>query len=203
MTDSDYNLKKQPLQARSVATVGFIKEAATRILKEQGLANFTTNHVAERAGVSIGSLYQYFPTKNALIAEIKRDHFAKLRDLIKSAYITNQHKPLEDIVAAFIKASIDAHLIDPELHRILSGDLSDFKIKEDDQHDTSVRSTVEQLLAKSKHELRSNLNIPLAAKLLYKVVETMTHDIVLNSPEMLDEEHYLDEIKRMVMAYLR
>jgi AcrR family transcriptional regulator len=63
--------------------VDSIKEAATRILKEQGVEGFNTNAVAEKAGVSIGSLYQYFGSKEALIAEIKREHFSQLRLLLK------------------------------------------------------------------------------------------------------------------------
>ena len=73
MSKVSYDLKKQPLQDRAKYTVGVIKEAAAHILREQGLQGFTTNKVAERAGVSIGSLYQYFPSKESLIAEIKRD----------------------------------------------------------------------------------------------------------------------------------
>ena len=62
--------RKQPRQARSAETVRIIVEAAARILEEAGLGGFTTNAVAERAGVSIGSLYQYFPGKDALIGAL-------------------------------------------------------------------------------------------------------------------------------------
>ena len=74
--------RKKPAQARSRATVEAILEAATRILRDQGLAGLTTNRVAERAGVSVGSLYQYFPGKEALLAAlIEREASADLEAL--------------------------------------------------------------------------------------------------------------------------
>lgn len=62
--------KKQPRQARSIATVAAIVEAATYILSRDGLAEFTSNKVAERAGVNVASFYQYFPNKEALLFHI-------------------------------------------------------------------------------------------------------------------------------------
>src|ERR1700722_13701556 len=63
---SSVDARKTPAQKRSVATVAAILEAAARILETQGLEAYSTNAVAARAGVSIGSLYQYFPSKDAI-----------------------------------------------------------------------------------------------------------------------------------------
>lgn len=203
MTKSRFYPKKQPLQQRAKVTVAAIKEAAAHILREQGTHEFTTNKVAEKAGVSIGSLYQYFPSKESLIADIKRDHFAELRGLIKAAYERNKHSDLATIVRAFVDASIEAHRIDPELHKVLSGDLSDFQIKEDDNSDDSVRVAVIALLDGHRDQLRNNLDTTLAAKLIYKVVESSTHDTVLYHPELLDEADFANELSQMIMAYLQ
>lgn len=62
--------RKRPLQARSTRTVDVLLEAAARVLEERGLAGYTTNAVAERSGVSVGSLYQYFPNKDALMSAL-------------------------------------------------------------------------------------------------------------------------------------
>ena len=76
------NPRKSPAQSRAVATVAAVLEAAARILEERGFAGYTTNAVAERAGVSIGSLYQYFPGKDALIvALIERETATLLADM--------------------------------------------------------------------------------------------------------------------------
>lgn len=70
--------RKRPSQARSAATVAATLEAAARIIKARGWAALTTNHVAELSGASIGSLYQYFPSKEALLAELVRRERAML-----------------------------------------------------------------------------------------------------------------------------
>ena len=67
--------RKRPSQGRSRFTVRQIVEAAARVFEEQGYVGTTTNHIAERAGVSIGSLYQYFPNKEAILAVLLEQHF--------------------------------------------------------------------------------------------------------------------------------
>ncbi len=78
--------KKQPRQARSIATVAAIMEAATYILSRGGLAGFTSNKVAERAGVNVASFYQYFPNKEALLFHIVQrtweEQLARLEPLL-------------------------------------------------------------------------------------------------------------------------
>ncbi len=64
------NQRKTPVQRRSVATVEIVLDAAARILDEQGLAGLNTNAVARRAGISVGSLYQYFPSKEAIVSAL-------------------------------------------------------------------------------------------------------------------------------------
>ena len=77
--------RKQPTQARSQRTVNIILQAATRVLTKESLAGFNTNRIAEVAGISVGSLYQYFPNKDALVtALIKAEHeilIQRLREL--------------------------------------------------------------------------------------------------------------------------
>ena len=69
-------LRRTPHQTRALQTVDFILEAAAYILAEEGLGGFTTNRIAERAGVNIASLYQYFPNKSAILEELQARHIA-------------------------------------------------------------------------------------------------------------------------------
>lgn len=203
MKKDDLSLKKQPLQDRSRFMVKAIKEAATHILADQGLENFTTNAVAERAGVSIGSLYQYFGSKDVLLAEIKRDHFQELRDLFNRASRNLKTGQLEELVDAFIDASVQGHLLNPELHRALSDDRIHLPITENDDSDTSIGLKVEQALEEYRQQLRPGLDIQIATRLIYSVVEKTIHDAVLNEPNRLHQEQLVSELKLMILTYLK
>lgn len=105
--------KKTPLQSRSRFTVDAILDAAAHILCKDGYADFNTNRVAVKAGVSIGSLYQYFPNKETLIAELRRRHFDDLRSEMLIAFRHAQGLPLDAGTRLLVEASIKAHRIDP------------------------------------------------------------------------------------------
>ncbi|QBG35440.1 TetR/AcrR family transcriptional regulator [Litorilituus sediminis] len=198
----DVKPRKLPAQERAKFTVNAIKEAATHILVAQGYEKFTTNKVAERAGVSIGSLYQYFPRKESLIAAIKEDHFAQLRDLMLAAYQQTLDKPLSDVAKAFVLAAFEGHLIAPELHRVLSHELPELGVKEDNNDKDSVRLLVQTMFEQRRDELRADLNIPLAAKMVSKTVEHLVHEAVLFEPELLEIADFSQELVHFIMAYL-
>ena len=108
--------RKAPKQVRSLATVAAIVEAAARILEEAGHAGFSTNAVAERAGVSVGSLYQYFPSKDALIgALVQRETSLLLIDAEAAAALRCGRNALR----AFIAACIAHQFRRPQLARLL------------------------------------------------------------------------------------
>lgn len=111
--------RKRPRQARSVATFEAILEAAARILESLGFAGFNTNAVAELAGVSIGSLYQYFPSKDALIVELIRRERAKLSTLIVEAIQQHDAADLKEKLKFIIQAAVQHQLSRPQLARTL------------------------------------------------------------------------------------
>jgi len=98
--------RKQPRQARSVVTVDAILEAAALILQERGLPTLNTNDVARRAGVSIGSLYQYFPTKEAILAEIIRRKRLSLLKGLSEAREASQGAPFPTTVRNLVEVTI-------------------------------------------------------------------------------------------------
>ncbi|MCJ9734006.1 TetR/AcrR family transcriptional regulator [Bradyrhizobium sp. PRIMUS42] len=110
-------MRKEPRQARSRATVEAIIQAGARILSDEGWAGFTTNKVADNAGVSIGSLYQYFPDKLSLVDAIRRRHLDDCLAVMRKS----QAKELSSVqfVANLVDAMIAAHSVYPGLHRVL------------------------------------------------------------------------------------
>jgi AcrR family transcriptional regulator len=108
--------RKQPRQARARHTVGAIVEATARILEERGHGGFTTNAVAELAGVSIGTLYQYFPGKDALLGALIARETARLVEEAEAACVKPQgHEALD----ALIRAAVAHQLHRPRLARLL------------------------------------------------------------------------------------
>lgn len=111
--------RKRPRQGRSAATVEAIIEAAARILETSGLPAFNTNAVADKAGVSIGSLYQYFPAKEALLAALIRRKRAELiADIEREKAEAGAHD-LPRVIDGFIRAAIAHQLERPRLARTL------------------------------------------------------------------------------------
>jgi len=111
--------RKQPRQKRSQETCAVILEAAARILESEGLGGLTTNRVAKRAGVSVGSLYQYFPSKEAILAEMIRGLRRSLLSDCEAAAETVRGRPLPEAVDALVRASLRHHLVRPALARVL------------------------------------------------------------------------------------
>lgn len=103
--------RKRPAQSRACATVDALVEATARILEEAGLDAVTTNAVAERAGVGVGSLYQYFPSKQALLAELLR----RKRFVLAEAMERSTHLPFDEALDALLRAGFASELARPQL----------------------------------------------------------------------------------------
>jgi AcrR family transcriptional regulator len=113
------NLRKKPQQRRSRATIDTIFEATIQVLLTNGFDQTTTIQIAERAGVSIGSLYQYFPNKRALMAAIVRRHVGGVADSTIAACKSAHGKPIEEMCATMMAAFVDAKTRRPDISRAL------------------------------------------------------------------------------------
>lgn len=107
--------RKAPRQRRSAATVATILEAATRILSTESLTGFNTNRVAEVAGISIGSLYQYFPNKAALMAALIAQGEARVADGLEALVSRLDHATLRETVQALARFAVAQQFANPLL----------------------------------------------------------------------------------------
>jgi len=120
ISDPSDSMKKQPRQARARFTVDAILEGAAHILASHGWAGFTTNAVAEAAGVSIGSLYQYFPNKMAIVDSILQRHFDEILAVLRSAVDDDLGEPC---VEKLVSGMIAAHAEHSSFHHVLLEDV--------------------------------------------------------------------------------
>jgi AcrR family transcriptional regulator len=113
MTDrrnASISARKQPQQARSSELVATILEAAAQVLAKEGAQRFTTARVAEKAGVSVGSLYQYIPNKAAILFRLQSDEWRQTSDMLRAILDDGEKPPLERLralVHAFIRSECD------------------------------------------------------------------------------------------------
>lgn len=150
MTDRDHALtpRKSPRQARAQATCAAIRQAAAHILVAGGQGALTTNRIAERAGVSIGSLYQYYPSKEAILAEMIREMRQDMWRDIHGAAERSDNADLRDLAEALIRASVAHHAKAPELARQLEQVEQDLPPdRETQQIDGNLRALLVGLLA--------------------------------------------------------
>ncbi|WP_409319190.1 TetR family transcriptional regulator [Pseudomonas sp. KCJK9016] len=102
--------RKQPQQARSTELVAAILQAAVQVLAKEGAARFTTARVAEKAGVSVGSLYQYFPNKAAILFRLQSDEWLQTTGMLQRILENHEEPPLErlrTLVHAFIRSECE------------------------------------------------------------------------------------------------
>jgi AcrR family transcriptional regulator len=102
--------RKAPVQARSAASVNAILEATIQVLRDVGKERLTTTRVAARAGVSVGTLYQYFPNKSALLQAVLRRHFKEITDAIETVCQDQKGKSLSQMATALITVFLEAKL---------------------------------------------------------------------------------------------
>jgi len=199
----DANPRKMPVQARSRATVDAILTAAAHILVKHGYEGSTTARVAERAGVSIGSLYQYFPNKEALIIALIEQHGRETLALIERTLEDPALVTLEDGLRALIRAGCEAHRIHPALHKILTEQVPRVGrfAKVMDTHRT-VTAMVERFLRAHIDELAPGRDPVIAATVIETAVEALVHKAVIERQDLLADGLIEQEAFELIRGYL-
>jgi len=117
---SSHRVRREPRQNRSRQTTNTILDAVTVVLKRHGPDGVTTNRISEVAGYSIGSLYQYFPNKQAIYMALHERHVEEVRAAIARAVAKDAFASLKDFASALVMELVDVHAADPALHRLIT-----------------------------------------------------------------------------------
>ncbi|MFO0565696.1 MAG: TetR/AcrR family transcriptional regulator [Polyangiaceae bacterium] len=194
--------RKRPQQQRSAATVDAILEASARTFRECGFAKASVNAIAERAGVSVGSLYQYYPSKDALLAALAERHTNDALDLLERTFEEVKAAPLEVAVRTVVERMIAAHA-DP-LHQVLALGLDELGAATSLQAavDERAGAAVTAFLVERQHEVRTRTPA-LTALLVVRAIDLLTHAAIERHPESLGDGSLASELSALALGYLR
>jgi AcrR family transcriptional regulator len=193
--------RKEPQQARSNDLVAAALKAAVRVLAKEGAERFTMARVAENAGVSVGSLYQYFPNKAAILFRLQSDEWSQTTDLLRDILEDAKHPPLarlRSLVHAFIQSECNEAAV-----RVALNDAA--PLYRDAPEARAVRASSEATVEAFMHEA-----IPKAAE----ATRTMAGDLVMSTLSAVGKQFsesprtpaeirdYADALADMFCAYL-
>ena len=193
--------RKTPMQSRAVFTVDAILEAAAYILIKEGWDKFTTNRVADRAGVNIASLYQYFPNKESIVVELQRRHIGRAREEFpKAAPALASHRTLRALLKAMIDAGVREHRVAPALHKVFAEELPRSARRHqgaDEDDEVALWKRLVQPFFK---------NVPdaeLAMFLCRAAAHAAIHEAASDRPDLLQHPLFIDEVTTLLERYLR
>lgn len=194
--------RRTPQQDRSRHTTEVILQAAAHVFAARGYSAGTTNRIAERAGVSIGSLYQYFPNKDAILVALTREHLESGMARLAPVLDLDPTGPLSTLVRAAVDATIANHRRNPRLHKVLFEEAP-----RPPSLLTDLRSAQERLIEAVTAILRENpavrrADLPLAAWMTVTTIEASVHRRIASSVAELDADGYADDLTDMICRYL-
>jgi len=173
---------------------------------KEGYDRASTNRIAELAGVSIGSLYQYFPSKEALVAAVIDRHTQQVSEVTRKAVVKLAASPIEVAAREFVSVAIEAHRVNPRLHAVLSEQIP--RVGRLENIEANLRegyALVRGYLEAHREEI-DVADPDLAAFICVTVVEALTHAAVLRRPDILADakaQRFVDDVTRLLVGYLR
>lgn len=195
--------RRNPSQERSQRTVEILVEATARVLEEEGYDRLSTNRVAAVAGVSIGSLYQYFPNKQALVGAVLEREMGRVTETIHEGIQGNLMAPLPELAGALVEALLRSHRENAALRRVLMeqvprlGLLGSFE-----DHVERLQVVLMQLLLHRGDRVRPE-NLELATFVMVHAIAGATRASIHRRPATLHHADLSAEITALVVRYLR
>jgi AcrR family transcriptional regulator len=192
--------RKTPRQERSRATVEALLEATTDILVREGYAKLTTNRIAERAGVNIASLYQYFPGKEAIVAELRRRHGAEQRAALRQVLAEHTAGELESTIRALVSVGVAGHGRAPRLHRVFTEEIPALGYRDVAAIDPPIFGAMRRFLQEANLDVRDT---DLALWMISTASGAVLHRAAVERPEDLSNGVIAEELITLLCRYLR
>jgi AcrR family transcriptional regulator len=193
--------RKTPVQARSAASVNAILEATIQVLLDAGKERLTTTRVAARAGVSVGTLYQYFPNKSALLQAVLKRHFGAITDAVETVCQEQRGKSLSQMATALVTAFLEAKMRDVNTSLALysvGSDLDAAKIVE--QVGNGITKAVAEMLVTAREQLSEDPR--LVASILQGTMAGVSRRLLESRSPERNVEAFRRELIVLACAYL-
>jgi AcrR family transcriptional regulator len=193
--------RRRPQQRRARLTVEAILDAAIKVAKQDGVSAVTTNRVAELAGVSIGSVYQYFPNKQAIFTGLYQRHVEQIEGMVGLKLLEHAASPLDVLLRAMVEGMVEAHAIDPELHELL---MTQVPHRAKGTRDFAIRlhGAFRLAMAGRAHELKARRDLDLTVFIVAQMVDALSHGAVLRRPPGVTLAAAKEEAVRALLAYV-
>lgn len=193
--------RKSPRQTRSADTVKVLLEATARILMKDGYDRCSTNRIAKEAGVSVGSLYQYFPSKEAIVAALVEDFMSEELKFFEQKFSELKDASVRDGSREIVRALLAHHQVNPKLHKVLFEEIPRVgRLEKLRSVEERVGELALAFLSSRKSELRPE-NLEMAVFMLVHAVHAVLHATLSVKPELLGEE-LTEELTDLMTRYL-
>ena len=189
--------RREPKQQRSRQTVDCVLEAVQLVVKRHGAQAITTNRIAEAAGVSVGSLYQYFPDKRAIFTALHDRHVDDVRQVIGQTTAAYAAAPLREFTAELVQGLVNVHVDAAELHEIVSSAVPEGALG----FRNALHHTFGRVLSRADHERYSLDETERMLFVLPRMVESLVHGAVHQVP-ILSPDVVRSEAIRTVQVYV-
>ena len=193
--------RKRPVQDRSTQLVSDILQAAIRVLEREGAHRFTTIRVAEQAGVSVGSLYQYFPNKQAILFQLQRDEWERTGGTL-AALLGDTTRSPEDRLRATVRAFFHSEVDEAPLRLALDAAAPRYR---DAPESSSARARIAGIVAEfvaAAAPRASRSQRELAAQLLLATLKTLGKHVSERDLSRADVDRWADAASEMLGGYL-
>lgn len=195
--------RRKPTQSRSRVTVEALLEATAQVLVREGYGRSSTNRIARRAGVSIGTLYQYFPNKDALIMALVERLADRQLALLQAQLEASRDAPLEEAIGQLLEALSQTKRVQPKLQQALFEQVPRTGAMDLVQVWMGRATAVIAEALRAREDVLRPADPELAAYIIVRAFHGVVHSTTLYAPERLREGALWDELRTLVLGYLK